>query len=389
MISIKTINKISKLGLDLFDKERFDISDSAENPDAILVRSAQLHNIPFGSNLKAIGRAGAGVNNIPISQCTEQNIVVFNTPGANANAVKEIILGSLIMASRNLVQGMEFTGSLSEENDKAIHEIVEEKKSNFKGFEIRGKKLGVVGLGSIGMMVANDAVSLGMEVEGYDPFISVHRAWELSRAVKPCESFNKLISHSDFVTIHVSLTAETKGLMNAETFKRMKKGAVLLNFSRDQIVDEDAVIEALESDHLRMYITDFPTQRLLKTKNVVCLPHLGASTKEAEDNCAIMIAEQISDFLLTGNITNSVNFPNCSIERSGKSRLVIANKNIPNMVGQITGILAAQGLNILEMVNKSRGDIAYNIVDLNNDCDASIVEQIQSIPGVSFARLIP
>jgi D-3-phosphoglycerate dehydrogenase len=388
MLTIKTMNKISKLGLDLLDPAAFEVNEAAKNPDAILVRSAQLHALEFNSNLKAIGRAGAGVNNIPIDKCTENNVVVFNTPGANANAVKEIVLGSLILASRNLVHGMEFTSALGGETDKAIHEIVEEKKSLFKGFEIRGKKLGVVGLGSIGMMVANDAVSLGMEVEGHDPFISVHRAWELSRAVKPCENFNKLLAHSDFITFHVSLTPETKGLMNAEAFKRMKKGSVLLNFSRDQIVEEDAVIEALESDHLRMYITDFPTQKLLKTKNVVCLPHLGASTREAEDNCAIMIADQISDFLLNGNISNSVNFPNCSIERSGKSRLVIANKNIPNMVGQITGILASEGLNILEMVNKSRGDLAYNIVDLNDDCPAAVIEKIRKVEGISFVRLI-
>lgn len=388
MFLIKTMNKISKFGLDLLPSESFTVADNTSNPDAILVRSANLHELELTPNLKAIGRAGAGVNNIPIEKCSQHNVVVFNTPGANANAVKEMVLGSMFFAARNLKPGEAYTQSLSQEDDHKIHELVEENKSKFKGYEIRGKKLGVVGLGSIGMMVANDAATLGMDVEGYDPFISVHRAWELSRAVRHCESFTKLVSHSDFITLHMSLTPETRGLMNDESFSRIKKGAVLLNFARAEIVNEDAVIKALDSDHLRMYITDFPTQRLLKHPKVVCLPHLGASTKEAEDNCAIMVAEQISDYLLNGNIANSVNFPNCAMDRAGDQRLVIANQNIPNMVGQITAILASEGINIVEMMNKSKGDLAYTIVDISGKIAPESIKKIQEIPGIKFARII-
>ncbi len=388
MLKIKTINKISKLGLDLLDKTKFEVSDSLEAPDAILVRSASLHEIDFNSNLLAIGRAGAGVNNIPIAKCTENNIVVFNTPGANANAVKEMVLASMFIAARNIKEGADYCATLGNETDHRIHELVEEQKAKFKGFEISGKRLGVVGLGSIGMMVANDASTLGMEVEGYDPFISVHRAWALSRAVKPCESFTKLLANSDFITLHMSLTPETRGLLNHESFSKMKKGAVLLNFARAEIVDEEAVLHALETGHLRKYMTDFPTQKLAGHPGVVATPHLGASTKEAEDNCAIMIAEQISDYLLTGNISNSVNFPNCAMDRAGDVRIVIANQNIPNMVGQITGILAAESLNISEMMNKSVKDIAYNIVDINGDVTPQTLDKIKGIQGVMMARLI-
>jgi D-3-phosphoglycerate dehydrogenase len=388
MLSIKTMNKISRLGLDLLKSDRFSVSDQETNPDAVLVRSAGLHDLEFNSNLKAIGRAGAGVNNIPIERCTAHNIVVFNTPGANANAVKEMVLGSMFLVARNLIPGFEYSKSLANELDDVIHEQVEKNKSHYKGYELRGKRFGVVGLGSIGMMVANEAVSLGMEVEGFDPFLSVHRAWELSRAVKPCESLTKLFSHSDFVTLHMSLTSDTLGLVNRDCLSRMKKGAVLLNFARSEIVDEEAVMEALANGHLRAYVTDFPTQRLLALSNVIAFPHLGASTREAEDNCAIMIAEQISDYLENGNISNSVNFPNCSMERNGDARLVIANDNIPNMVGQITGVVAADGLNILEMMNKSRGDLAYSILDLAGPVNDALIDRILQISGVKMARLL-
>ncbi len=387
MFKIQTINKIATIGLDCFDKSRFSISDSIQNPDAILVRSAALHAMDFSESVKAVGRAGAGVNNIPIEICTQRNIVVFNTPGANANAVKEMVLSSLFVASRNILGGVEYTRSLVGQGEK-IHELVEENKSRFKGAEIRGKKLGVVGLGSVGMMVANDAAALGMEVEGYDPFISVSRAWELSRAVKPASSLSKMLSTCDFITLHMSLTADTKGLINAETLSKMKKEAVLLNFARAEIVEDEAIIKALNNREIALYVTDFPTDPLLKSPHTICIPHLGASTKEAEDNCAIMIAEQISDYLINGNITNSVNFPNCSTERNGDARLVIVNQNIPNMVGQITSILAAENLNILEMVNKSRGNIAYNIVDITGQCTEAVLSRIKAVQGITSVRLL-
>jgi len=388
MFTIQTLNKISKVGLDLFSKDLFRITDEAqEKVDALLVRSANLHDMTFSDSVKAIGRAGAGVNNIPIDKCTKQNIVVFNTPGANANAVKELVLGSMFLASRNLMNGIDYVKSLKG-NGEAIPDLVEQNKSQFKGYELRGKRLGVVGLGSIGLMVANEAAALGMDVEGFDPFISVNRAWELSRAVKPSISFNKLISTADFLTFHMSLTPDTKNLINKESLQKMKKNCVLLNFARAEIVNEDDIIEALENNQIAMYITDFPTERLLATKNVVSIPHLGASTREAEDNCAIMVAEQIQDFLLNGNIQNSVNFPNCSIDRSGDARLIIANDNVPNMVGQITAILASEKLNILEMINKSRGDLAYNIVDISGACDDSVVTKLKQIEGIRLVRLL-
>ena len=387
MFKIKTMNKISKLGLDGFDKNLFAVSDAVEDPDAILVRSASLHDIEFTPSLKAIGRAGAGVNNIPVELCIQKNIVVFNTPGANANAVKEMVLGCLFMASRNILPGMDYVKSLSG-NDHDIHELVEANKSLFKGMEIRGKKLGVIGLGSVGLMVANDAAALGMDVEGYDPFISVSRAWELSRAVKPAASLSKMLASCDFITLHMSLTVDTRGLINAEALKKMKKDAVLLNFARAEIVDEEAIIQSLNNKEIGLYVTDFPTEALLKVPQVYAIPHLGASTREAEDNCAIMIAEQMSDFLMNGNISNSVNFPSCSIERTGDARLVIVNKNIPNMVGQITSILASANLNILEMVNKSRAEIAYTIVDIQGDCPESLLPQIKEIHGIMSVRLL-
>ena len=389
MLQIQTLNKISKLGLDLLDKTLFSVSDNTPSPDAILVRSASLHDIVFNPELKAIGRAGAGVNNIPTEKCTQNNVVVFNTPGANANAVKEIVLGTMFMASRNLLKGSEFSQSLdSLTNDQDIHHHVEDQKSKFKGFELQGKRLGVIGLGSIGMMVANASTALGMDVDGYDPFISVRHAWALSRSVGHCESINKLLAHSDFITVHVSLTADTKGLMNKDAFAKMKKGAILLNFARAEIVDEGDLLDALESGHLGGYVCDFPTKRVMRHPKIIVLPHLGASTREAEDNCAIMIAEQISDYLINGNIVNSVNFPNCTLERIGDARVVIANKNIPNMVGQISAVLASEGLNIVEMVNKSRGDIAYNIVDVTGPISESLIKNITNINGIMFARLI-
>lgn len=387
MFQIQTRNSIAKEGLSLFSREAYVVSDSGESPDAIVLRSYNMHKDPLPTSLKAIGRAGAGVNNIPVDLCTKSGIVVFNAPGANANAVKELVLAGLFLAARNLIEGSNYCASLSVEGDK-VPELVEKNKSRFSGFEISGKHLGVIGLGAIGMMVANSAVSLGMAVEGYDPFISVKNAWALSDQVKPAVSLSKLLSGSDFITLHMPLTAETDRFINADTLKHVKKGAVLLNFARAEIVDNDAILDALDSGVLSRYVTDFPTEALVKHPKVICIPHLGASTEEAETNCAVMVVRQVMDYLENGNITNSVNFPNCTLERTGEYRLVVMNENVPNMVGQITSLLAQDGLNITEMVNKSKGELAYNIVDFNGSLKADLVIRVQAISGVRMARVL-
>jgi D-3-phosphoglycerate dehydrogenase / 2-oxoglutarate reductase len=387
MYSIKTVNKISKEGLDQFDSEGFNVSDAVSNPDALLLRSQNIKDMDFPSSLKAIGRAGAGVNNIPVDRCTDQNIVVFNTPGANANAVKELVLLGLLLSARDIVGGIRYARSLEGE-DSVINELIEANKSNFKGVEIRGKKLGVLGLGAIGMMVANDATSLGLKVQGHDPFISVKHAWKLSRAVKPAENIKKMFSESDFISLHVPLTEETKKFVNKNLISQMKKGAVLLNFARNGLIDQDDLIEALDSGHLKKFVTDFPSKALLKHKDVICIPHLGASTREAETNCAVMVANQIIDYLEDGNINNSVNFPNCSIERSGEIRIAISNENVPNVIGQVTAILADAKLNIVDMVNKSKGSLAYTIIDLNGDYSAGVSDKIREIKGIKALRVL-
>ncbi|NBV41267.1 3-phosphoglycerate dehydrogenase [bacterium] len=387
MFRIKTINKISKDGLKYFDRSGYEVGEDISDPDALLVRSANLHDYEMGPSLKAIGRAGAGTNNIPVANCTKRGIVVFNAPGANANAVKELVLAGMFLAARNLIAGVEHTKTLLGQGDR-IPEIVEKDKSKFAGYEIRGKRLGVVGLGAIGMMVANEAVNLGMDVEGYDPFISVNSAWALSHLVKPANSLNKLFGTCDFISLHMPLTPETVELISSKTLPQFKRGAVLLNFARSEIVNEADIIDALNEGHLSAYVTDFPTELLLSHPKVICVPHLGASTSEAENNCAIMVARQIIDFLENGNIVNSVNFPNCSIERSGDFRLVLTNENVPNMVGQISSLLALDGLNIAEMVNKSRADLAYNIVDINGTPTPNLVERLRAIEGISMVRLI-
>lgn len=387
MASIRTFNKISKDGLRLFDQVGFAYGESVESPDALMVRSADLHSFDFPTSVKAIGRAGAGTNNIPVDECTRRGVVVFNAPGANANAVKELVLAGLFMGSRHLVGAI--SHSLSYRGKGLdVPSVVEKDKAKFAGFEVRGKRLGVVGLGAIGMMVANDAVSLGLEVSGYDPFISVRSAWSLSRLVKPAQSLAKLFSESDFVTLHMPLTPDTVELVNRKSLAQFKKGAILLNFARSEIVNDDDVMESLNANHLGAYITDFPTEALLNHPKVICIPHLGASTVEAENNCAIMVAQQLIDFLQDGNIANSVNYPNCAIERSGDVRLILTNDNVPNMVGQISAAIASDGLNIVEMVNKSRGDLAYNIVDVVGTPSPNLIDRILSISGVTMARFI-
>jgi D-3-phosphoglycerate dehydrogenase len=389
MYRIGTFNKISPRGLDQFSEDdRFALEKESAEVDAIVVRSHSLLDATLGSGVKAIGRAGAGVNNSPVDRCTQDGIVVFNTPGANANAVKELVLAGLLLTARDIVGGVEFVKGLKGKGNE-ISGIVEKNKSNFVGIELIGKRLGVMGLGAIGTMVANDAISLGMTVEGYDPFISVDWAWRLSKEVKRAESLEKMLKSVDFLTIHVPLVADTRGFLNASRLKHLKKSAVLLNFSRSEVVVEADVISALNGGVFRKYICDFPSEALLGTPNAVCLPHLGASTHEAEENCAVMIARQLKDFLLYGNIRNSVNFPTCVMEPTSDARLTIINRNVPNMVGQITTVIAEHKGNISEMMNKSRGDVAYNIVDFSGIKNTkALIADLQHVDGIVNVRLI-
>jgi D-3-phosphoglycerate dehydrogenase len=387
MYHVKTYNKISKKGLDRLDKTKIQVSDSTDKPDAIILRSHALKEETLPESLYAIGRAGAGVNNVQVSECTQKGIVVFNTPGANANAVKELLFASLLLGARNILPGLEFVKSLAGKGD-AIPDLVEKEKAKFKGYELRDRTLGVIGLGAIGMLVANEASELGMKVIGFDPFLSVHNAWRLSRNVKPAESLKQLLQQSDFVTLHMPLTDQTRNLINDENIDQFRKGAVLLNFARDLIVDEDVVLDALDAGKLSLYLCDFPTEKTVTNPKVIATPHLGASTDEAEENCAIMVADQIQDYLLNGNITNSVNFPNSSLERSGLVRLTIIHKNIPNMVGQITKVLADQSINISEMMNKGRGELAYTIVDLDQNIKDNTLSELSAIEGIIRLRCI-
>ena len=326
------------------------------------------------------------VNNIPVDKCTEKAVVVFNTPGANANAVKELVLAGMLLASRNIFQSMKYVDSLTD--DVNISEDVEKNKSKFKGFELKGKKLGIIGLGAIGVLLANDARNLGMEVHGYDPYISVDRAWDLSSSIKQAESLNKMLSEVDFLSLHMPLNDSTRNFLDESKLKHMKSSAILLNFARPEIIDNDALLNALKSNQIAKYVTDFPTNDLQALSNVVALPHLGASTIEAEKNCALMIGRQVKDFILNGNITNSVNFPQCSLARTEGHRITIINQNIPNMVGQITKLIADANLNILEMVNKSHKDMAYNILDLDNEPSEELINKIRSVDGILKIRCL-
>ena len=388
MFSIKTMNKISSLGLDLLPRESFEVASEIPDPDGILVRSADLHGMELSPRLKAIARAGAGYNNIPVDACTERGIVVFNTPGANANAVKELVLCSLLMSSRKVVSGITWAKSLIGKGDE-VPNLVEKGKAQFTGPEIKGKRLGVIGLGAIGALVANDAVSLGMNVIGFDPFISVESAWGLSRLVSRARGLESLLSESDYITLHLPLTDSTKGMLDSERFTQMKPGVRIMNFARGGLVNNAALIKAIAGGVVDSYVTDFPDEELLKVDRVIGIPHLGASTPEAEDNCAIMAVQQIANFLERGNIKNSVNFPACDMELSGESRIVIANRNVPNMVGQITTVLAKEGINISEMLNRHQDDFAFNIIDIEDHVDPSVVDKLRGIEGIIMARLIP
>lgn len=385
---IKTLNAISKVGLNRLPDSDFEVGADIENPDALLLRSANLHGVEIPASVLAVARAGAGTNNIPIAEYSALGIPVFNTPGANANAVKELVIAAIFLAARNIVPAASFAHRL--EGDAAtMDKAVESGKKAFVGFELPGRTLGVIGLGAIGVEVANAAIGLGMRVLGYDPGVTVEHAWKLSSQVEHVTNLDSLLKRADIVTVHVPLVDGTRGLIGADKLALMRKSAVLINFSRGPIVDQDAVVAALEAGALRGYVCDFPTPELNKHDHVVTLPHLGASTNEAEENCAYMAAEELRAYLEHGTIKNSVNFPDAELLRSeGTSRIAIANSNVPNMVGQISTVVAGSGLNIADLLNKSRGELAYTLVDVEGDVPATLLEQIRSIEGVLSARLI-
>ena len=385
---ILTLNKISPLGLKRFPAERYVVSPEMAEPDAIMVRSHNMLEMDIPASVKAIARAGAGTNNVPVAKMSARGVPVFNAAGANANAVKELIVTGMLLSSRNIIPALNFTAGLSGD-DAALHKQVEAGKASYAGIELRGRTLGIIGLGAIGRLVADAAIGLGMQVIGYDPEITVDAAWSLPSQVKKAHSVEELLRQSDFVTLHVPLLDATRGLINAKRVQTMKPGSVLLNFSRDAIVDEDAVLAGLASKHLRNYVCDFPSQKNHGNPAVIALPHLGASTQEAEDNCAVMVAEQLRDYLEHGNLFNTVNFPNVAMPRESSFRISIANANVPNMLGQISTALAAAGINIHNMLNKSRGESAYTLVDTDSPTPPSLIAQIAAIPGVLMVRDLP
>lgn len=386
MYKILTLNNISVKGLSRLPREDYEVTSEASHPDAILLRSFKMHDMDIPESVAAIGRAGAGVNNIPIEKMTEKGVPVFNAPGANANAVKELALAGLLMASRNIYPGMQFASTLKG-SDAEVSKAVESGKKNFVGFELHSKTLGVIGLGAIGLRVANAASALGMKVVGYDPQISVENAWKLSRNIEQAISLDHLFSQCDAVTVHVPLIDATKGLVSKARIESMNDGGIIVNLARGGICDDEAVLAALESGKLSSYVIDFPTAELLQHPRVISFPHLGASTDEAEENCAIMVADQVRDFLEDGTVRNSVNFPEAVMPRGGTGcRVTIANANVPNMVGQISTILANAGLNIADLLNKSRGDLAYTIIDLDGRIEEGALQALRDIEGVLSVR---
>ncbi len=385
---ILTLNNISVRGLERLPRDRYEVASEIGKPDAILVRSADMHSLEIADSVLAVGRAGAGVNNVPVQALSRRGIAVFNAPGANANAVKELVIAGLFLGARNICQAWDFARSLSGD-DKAIDQATEKGKKNFVGFELPGRTLGVVGLGAIGVEVANSAERLGMKVLGYDPQITVQRAWQLSSSVEQALSLDDLFARSDMVSVHVPLVDATRGLVNEARLRLLHKGGVVLNFSRAPIVDEAAVQAALDGGHLHAYICDFPGNRLKDHPKAITLPHLGASTLEAEENCAVMVADTVRDFLENGNVRNCVNFPEAVLPRiPGTVRLAVANSNVPNMVGQISTCLADAGLNIAELLNKSRGEYAYTLIDAEGQVDPAVLGRIRTIEGVLSARLL-
>ncbi len=387
MYKIQTLNNLSVAGLNRLPRESYEIASEMLHPDAVLVRSANMHELEIPISVKAIGRAGAGVNNIPVARLTGRGVAVFNAPGANANAVKELVLAGMLLAARNIGQAWRYASEL-EGDDAAIHKAVEAGKKQFVGFELPGRTLGVIGLGAIGVQVANAARALGMQVVGYDPTITVQRAWQLESDVQAALGIDDLVSRSDFVTFHVPLTDETRHMINAERIRRMRRGVVLLNFSRDGIIDDDAAVAALDEGHLYAYVCDFPNNRIKGHPRVVALPHIGASTVEAEDNCAVMVADQVRDYLETGNVHNSVNFPEIQLPVNGGYRLAVVNSNVPNMVGQISTDLAEAGLNILDMLNRSRGEVAVTLIDVDQPVPEATMAAMRAIDGVLSVRCL-
>lgn len=386
MFQYHCMNPIAEKGLELFssDYKKIDTIDSA---DAVLVRSAKMHDMEMPESVKAIARAGAGVNNIPVKECSEKGIVVFNTPGANANGVKELVLAGMLLASRDIVGGIEWVAQQKDRED--IDKLAEKQKKQFAGCEISGKKLGIIGLGAIGALVANAASDLGMEVYGYDPYISIDAAWNLSRTIRHSKTLDEIYTQCDYITVHVPLLDSTKQMINKEAFAKMKDGVVLLNFARDLLVDEEALIGALESGKVKKYVTDFANPLVAGREGILVTPHLGASTEESEENCAIMAVKEMRDFLENGNIKNSVNFPNCDMGTCVTvGRIAITHQNIPNMISQFTKILGEEGLNIADMTNKSKGEYAYTLIDLESAASKEALDELQAVEGVAKVRVI-
>ncbi|MEZ7972946.1 MAG: phosphoglycerate dehydrogenase [Pseudomonadales bacterium] len=389
MHKIRTINNISEKGLSRFPADDYELGDAIADPEAILVRSQQLTDADAVPSLRAVGRAGAGVNNIPVADYTDKGIVVFNTPGANANAVKELVMLGLLLSCRGIIPGIEYVNTLGEHSDKAeLNKLVESSKKQYKGRELKGKTLGVLGLGAIGSMVADMALQMEMNVVGYDPVLSVEAAWRLSSKVEKMENLQMLFSRSDIISLHVPALDATRGMINSEALSQFRDGAVLLNFAREEIVDKEAISEALDSGKISQYISDFPTPGLIGKPGVISTPHLGASTEEAEENCAIMVADQVRDFLENGNIKNSVNFPALSLERTaGCYRIAMANKNVPRILSSVLSILADRNINVVDMLNKSREDVAYNLIDIQAEPSLELLEEVLAIDGVINVRV--
>ena len=389
MHQVRTYNSLSDKGLSRFSADKYVVSEDCAAPEAFMLRSQKLHTEVVPDSLLAVARAGAGVNNIPVANYTEQGIVVFNTPGANANAVKELIVAGLLLGSRDIYGGMTYVQELGHIDDSAeMGKLLEKEKKRFAGTEIVGKTLGVVGLGAIGSIIANLALDLGMNVIGYDPAISVEAAWQLSSQVERMESLEKLLASADFVTLHVPAIPATKHLINTKTLSGMKATAKILNFAREEIVSTDDMVNALDKGVISGYISDFPAPALLGRKDVILMPHIGASTEEAEENCAVMAADQLKDFLENGNIYNSVNYPPTKMSRNGGSRMTFTNSNVPKVLGQVLSVLADANLNVVDMVNKSRGEIAYNIIDIEGDIDEAVIGKVAKVDGVMRVRLI-
>lgn len=389
MKRVRTYNTIATIGLEQFPREGYEVASEIPQPDAIILRSQNLLNEEFPESVRCIARAGAGTNNVPVARCSEQGIVVFNTPGANANAVKELVLAGLLLSSRGIVQGMNYVKGLDRsQEESALSTAIEAEKKQFKGTELMGKTLGIVGLGAIGSLVANMAIALGMKVVGYDPAISVEAAWRLSSDVEKMDNLSSLLSRSDFVSLHVPVFDATRHLINKDSLQSAKPGMVLLNFAREQIVDVDAVASALEQGSLGRYVSDFPAPALMASERAILMPHIGASTREAEENCAVMAAQQIMDFLENGNIRNSVNFPPAELQRSTGFRLTFTNENVSGVLGHVLSILADASINVVDMLNKSRENLAYNILDLEQAADPIILSKILAVEHVMNVRAL-